>query len=88
MPQGDPRVRVTGAWQFRSGSSDKHVGEAGELRVPSCGIRADDRHVAFELIRLGGACNEEDPATALDFMEINEDGQVVSFTAFLRPRPQ
>ena len=51
-------------------------------------VVADDRRVAFELIRLGGPCNEEDPATALDFMEINEDGQVVSFTAFLRPRPQ
>ena len=51
-------------------------------------VVADDRRVAFELIRLGAPCNEEDPATALDFMEINEDGQVVSFTAFLRPRPQ
>ncbi len=51
-------------------------------------VVADDRRVAFELIRLGGPCNEDDPATAMDFMEINEDGQVVSFTAFIRPRPQ
>ena len=66
---------------------DQLLGSGG----PTLGVGrvvADDRRVAFELIRLGGPCNEEDPATALDFMEINEDGQVVSFTAFLRPRPQ
>ena len=58
---------------------------------PSLGVGrvvADDRRVAFELISLQGPCNEEDPATAVDFMEINEDGQIESFTAFLRPRPQ
>lgn len=51
-------------------------------------VVADDRRVAFELIRMGAPCNEEDPATALDLMELNDDGQVVSFTAFIRPRPQ
>ena len=58
---------------------------------PSLGVGrvvADDRRVAFELISLQGPCNEEDPAMAVDFMEINEDGQIESFTAFLRPRPQ
>lgn len=66
---------------------DEILGGAGP-RLGVGRVVADDRRVAFELIRLGGPCNEEDPATALDFMEINEQGEIVSFTAFLRPQPQ
>ena len=49
---------------------------------------ADGTQVAFELINLDQPCNENDPAMVLDLMEINDDGLIVSFTAFLRPRPQ
>ena len=49
---------------------------------------SDDNRVAFEVVSLQGPCNEADPATALDMMDINADGQVEVFAVFTRPRPQ
>ncbi len=49
---------------------------------------ADDNRVAFELISLQGPCNDDDPATAVDMMDINDQGQIQAFTVFLRPRPE
>lgn len=49
---------------------------------------ADDHRVAFELINVQQPCNEDDPALAVDLMDINEDGQIQQFTVFSRPRPQ
>ena len=49
---------------------------------------ADSHRVAFELISLLQPCNEDDPALAVDVMDINEDGQIQEFTVFSRPRPQ
>ena len=31
-------------------------------------------------------CNEDDPALAVDVMDINEDGQIQEFTVFMRPQ--
>ena len=47
---------------------------------------ADSQRVAFELVNLQ-PCNEEDPALAVDVMDINEDSQIQEFTVFSRPRP-
>ena len=49
---------------------------------------AGSHRVAFELINLLQPCNEDDPAVAVDVMDINEDGQIQEFTVFSRPRPQ
>ena len=49
---------------------------------------ADSHRVAFELINLLLPCNKDDPALAVDLMDINEDGQIQEFTMFSRPRPQ
>jgi hypothetical protein len=49
---------------------------------------ADGHRVAFELVNLLQLCNEDDPALAVDVMDINEDGQIQEFTVFSRPRPQ
>ena len=49
---------------------------------------ADGHRVAFELINLQQPCSEDDPALAVDVMDINEDGQIQLFTVFWRPRPQ
>ena len=46
---------------------------------------ADSHRVAFELISLLQPCNEDDPALAVDVMDINEDGQIQEFTVFMRP---
>ena len=45
---------------------------------------ADGQRVAFELISLT-ACNDEDPATALDLIDVNDDGKIQDFTVFNRP---
>ena len=52
------------------------------------GVLADSHRVAFELVNLLQPCNEDDPALAVDVMDINEDGQIQKFTVFSRPRPQ
>ena len=49
---------------------------------------ADNHRVAFELINLLLPCKKDDPALAVDVMDINEDGQIQEFTMFVRPRPQ
>ncbi len=49
---------------------------------------ADSHRVAFELISLQQPCNDDDPALAVDVMDINEDGQIQEFTVFTRPRQQ
>ncbi len=33
-------------------------------------------------------CSEDDPAIAVDMMDINDEGQIEAFTVFMRPRPQ
>ena len=45
---------------------------------------ADSRRVAFELINVEG-CNEEDPATAVDLIEVNDANRIRDFTVFFRP---
>ena len=45
---------------------------------------ADRDRAAFELILLQG-CNEEDTATAMEIVDINEDGRIQEFTVFVRP---
>jgi len=47
---------------------------------------ADRHRVAFELISLLEPCQEDDPALAVDVMDIDEDGQIQEFTAFSRRR--
>ena len=49
---------------------------------------ADGHRVAFELISLEQPCNDDDPALAVDVMDINDDNQIQLFTVFWRPRPQ
>ena len=45
---------------------------------------ADDQRVAFELVSLT-ACNDADPATAVDVIDVNADGKIQDFTVFSRP---
>ncbi len=45
---------------------------------------ADGGRVAFELINVEG-CNEEDPATAVDLIEVNDANRIQDFTVFFRP---
>ena len=45
---------------------------------------ADRHRVAFELINLLEPCQEDDPAVAVDVMDIDEEGQIQEFTAFSR----
>ena len=45
---------------------------------------ADSGRVAFELINVEG-CNEEDPATAVDLIDVNDANQIQDFTVFFRP---
>ena len=45
---------------------------------------ADRQRVAFEMIRLQ-ACDDADPAIAVDVMDINADGKIQDFTVFSRP---
>ena len=47
----------------------------------------DSDSVAFELINLMEPCDKDDPAIAVDLMDINADGQIQKFTMFYRPRP-
>ncbi len=49
---------------------------------------SDSHRVSFELINLLQPCNEDDPAVAVDVMDINEHGQIQEFTVFSRPRSQ
>lgn len=45
---------------------------------------AGGQRVAFELISLQ-ACDDEDPATAVDIIDVNDDGKIQDFTVFYRP---
>ena len=45
---------------------------------------ADSGRVAFELINVEG-CNDEDPATAVDLIDVNDANQIQDFTVFFRP---
>ena len=45
---------------------------------------ADSGRVAFELINVEG-CNEEDPAIAVDLIEVNDANRIRDFTVFFRP---
>ncbi len=45
---------------------------------------ADSGRVAFELVNVEG-CNEEDPATAVDLIDVNDANQIQDFTVFFRP---
>ncbi len=44
----------------------------------------EGNRVAFELVRLDD-CNDEDPATAVDLIEVNDEGKIQDFTVFSRP---
>lgn len=45
---------------------------------------ADSRRVAFELVNVEG-CNEEDPAIAVDLIEVDDANRIQDFTVFFRP---
>ena len=45
---------------------------------------ADGQRVAFELVSLQ-ACDDADPATAVDIIDVNADGKIQDFTVFSRP---
>ena len=45
---------------------------------------ADSGRVAFELINVEG-CNEEDPALAVDLIEVDDANRIRDFTVFFRP---
>ena len=45
---------------------------------------AEGNRVAFELVRLD-TCDDEDPATAVDLIEVNDEGKIQDFTVFSRP---
>ena len=45
---------------------------------------ADGNRVAFELISRT-ACDDADPATAVDVITVNDDGKIQDFTVFYRP---
>ena len=45
---------------------------------------ADGGRVAFELVNVEG-CNDEDPATAVDLIDVNDANQIQDFTVFFRP---
>ncbi len=44
----------------------------------------EGNRVAFELVRLDD-CDDEDPATAVDLIEVNDEGKIQDFTVFSRP---
>ena len=44
----------------------------------------EGNRVAFELVRVDD-CNDEDRATAVDLIEVNEDNKIQDFTVFSRP---
>ena len=45
---------------------------------------AEGNHVAFELVSRQ-ACDDADPATAVDVITVNDDGKIQDFTVFYRP---
>ena len=45
---------------------------------------ADGGRVAFELVNVEG-CNDEDPATAVDLIDVNDANRIQDFTVFFRP---
>ena len=45
---------------------------------------ADSGRVAFELVNVEG-CNEEDPAIAVDVIEVDDANRIRDFTVFFRP---
>ena len=45
---------------------------------------ADGNRVAFELVSRE-ACDDADPATAVDVITVNDDGKIQDFTVFYRP---
>ena len=45
---------------------------------------AEGHRVAFELVSRQ-ACDDADPATAVDVIEVNDDGKIQDFTVFYRP---
>jgi len=47
----------------------------------------EGRKVVFELIDRESAPDPADPATAIDLMELDEAGQIASFTVFMRRPP-
>ena len=79
-PQGQVRKGRAAIREFYEGI---FAGEAGKFAVGRS--VADSHRVAFELISLLQPCNEDDPALAVDVMDINEDGQIQEFTVFMRP---
>ena len=44
----------------------------------------EGNRVAFELVRVDD-CNDDDRATAVDLIEVNEDNKIQDFTVFSRP---
>lgn len=45
---------------------------------------AEGNRVAFEIIARE-ACDDADPATAVDVIEVDDDGKITDFTVFYRP---
>ena len=81
-PDGQVREGRAAIREFYEG------GTSGPRKLAVGRSVADSHRVAFELINLLQPCQEDDPALAVDVMDINEDGQIQEFTVFSRPRPQ
>lgn len=82
-PDGQIRKGRAAIQEFYEGVLD-----AGPRKLAVGRSVADDHRVAFELIDLMAPCKKDDPALAVDLMDINEDGQIQEFTMFERPQPQ
>jgi hypothetical protein len=82
-PEGQVRKGRAAIREFYEGTFARGLGKFAVGRSV-----ADSHRVTFELISLLQPCNEDDPALAVDVMDINEDGQIQEFTVFMRPRPQ
>ena len=56
----------------------------GALNMALGAAVADGNRVAFEIIARE-ACDDADPATAVDVVEVDDDGKITDFTVFYRP---
>ena len=56
----------------------------GALNMALGAAVADGNRVAFEIIARE-ACDDADPATAVDVIEVDDDGKITDFTVFYRP---
>ena len=78
-PDGVIRIGRAALLEFYEG-----VLTSGGLDMAVGTSAAEGNRVAFELVSRQ-ACDDADPATAVDVITVNDDGKIQNFTVFYRP---